>query len=73
MKRPAQVTVPWVVRSKPRLKRSKKRSLRPSKPLRCSPGSLGGRSKDAHRAGVSVSATSTDSTMAVTMVIENCR
>ena len=37
------------------------------------PPAAGGLSSVAHSAGVSVSATNTDSAMAATMVMENCR
>ncbi len=54
----------------------KKRSTRPSGPGRgvrpCWPWATG-LSSEAHSAGVSVSATSTDSAMAATMVTENWR
>ena len=73
MAREARLTVPWVVWSKPRLNLAKKRSFSASSPRRGLSWSRGAFSMVAHRAGVSVSATNTDSTIAVTMVIENWR
>ena len=73
MAREARLTVPLVARSKPLLNLAKKRSFRPSRPRRACCPWRGGLRMVAHSAGVSVSATNTDSTMAVTMVMENWR
>jgi hypothetical protein len=54
--------------------RSKLRLKRPKKPFfASSPPAFTGLSIVAHSAGVSVSATSTESTMAEMIVTENCR
>ena len=54
------------------LARLKLRLNQPNGPFLARP-SLRGLSKVAHSAGVKISATSTDSVMAETMVMENCR